>query len=101
MCKKLATLEDFNIACSSSNGSDKIKWTHKNTKYLDNSKKKKSKNTSSTNIVYTDKIPLNNPAKVFKIPSSEKSKKNDSGKKFQTSSESNCIIEQGFKRPGR
>ena len=97
----MATLEEFNIACSSSNGSDNIKWTHKNTKYLDNSKKKKSKNTSSTNIVYTDKVPLDDPDKVFIIPTSEKSKKNASGKKFQTSSESNCKIEQGFRRPGR
>ncbi|WP_299290287.1 hypothetical protein [Nitrosopumilus sp.] len=97
----MATLEEFNIACSSSNDVHNIKWTQKNSKYLNNSKKKKPKNSSSTNIIYTDKIPLDKTSKVFKISDSEKTKKSISGKKFQTSSDSICKIERGFRRPGR
>lgn len=96
----MATLEEFNIACSSSNDVHNIKWIQKNSKYLDNSKKKKTKNSSSTNIIYTNKDTQDKTSKTFKINSSRKTKKNISEKKFQTS-ESISKIERGFRRLGR
>jgi len=67
--------------------------------------KKKKRNTSPTNIIYTTtpKVKVDT-RKSFKIKSDDtiKSKiKEETRKKFLNSSSSNYIIKPGFKRPGR
>lgn len=100
------SLGDFRINRSSSSDTNNIKWTQKNPfdaeKLKTKNPNKKTRNSSPTNIIYSDEI---KPSieKVFKIDESEddKSKKEILDKRFEKSSATNCNIQQGFKRPAR
>lgn len=96
------SLGDYMLEQSSLSGTGNIKWTQKNPTDIEKVKKKKTmKNTSSTNIIYTDDKP--HIEKIFKIVESvdADSKKENIGKKFQSSSASNFKILPGFSRKGR
>lgn len=96
------SLGDYMLEQSSLSGTGNIKWTQKNPADVEKVKKKKAvKNTSSTNIIYTDDKPP--VEKIFKIVESTdtESKKENTGKKFQLSSASNFKILPGFSRKGR
>ena len=104
------SLGDYTIGKSSSSDIKNIKWTQKNPKDTDKLKKKKTnkkfRNSSASNIIYTQKSKniKSYVEKVFKIKEVidiGKSKKKKTDKKFQNSSASNCKIKQGFKRPAR
>ena len=86
-------------------GTGNIKWTQKNPADTEKSKKKKTGGkTSSTNIIYTDETKVKSHVeKIFKIEEdlNTESKKEKTGKKFQTSSASNFKIIPGFSRKGR
>lgn len=101
------SLGDFRIKKSSSSDTNNIQWTQKNPfdaeKLKTKKSNKKTRNSSPTNIIYSDEIKPS-PEKVFKIEDvtdGDKTKKKNPDKRFQNSSASNCIIEQGFKRPAR
>ena len=86
---------------SSLSGEGNIRWTHKNPTDTEKSKKKKVvKNTSPTNIIYTDDKVKPHVEKIFKIENIE-SKKGKGGKKFENSSASNFKILPGFTRKAR
>ncbi len=81
---------------------------HKKTQLnLTNKKKKKNtRNTSPLNIIYPSKTKKIKPSikkfiKIEEIVSTNSKNKKKTGKKFQNSSASNCIIKPGFTRPGR
>lgn len=104
------SLGDYNIEKSSSSDLKNIKWTQKNPVDIDKSKNKKktTKKTSPSNIIYDHKVKKTKPPmeKVFKIEEvleteKSKNKKKTPDKKFRTSSASNYKIAQGFERPGR
>jgi len=103
------SLGEYVIEKSSSSDIQNIKWTQKNPKDIEKSKKKKSdkkyKTSSASNIIYAQKTKKASPhaAKVFKIEvvDTEKSKKKKSDKRHQNSSASKCKIKPEFKRPGR
>jgi len=103
------SLGDYNVEKSSSVDIMNIKWTQKNPKDTEKSKKKKPdkkfKNSSASNIIYTQKTKkVKTPAeKVFKVEEIKdtKSKKKKPNKKYQNSSASKCKIKPEFKRPGR
>ncbi len=104
------SLGDYTIGKSSSTDIKNIKWTQKNPKDIDKLKKKKTdkkfKNSSASNIIYTQKTKKakSHVEKVFKVKEvidTDKSKKKKTDKKFKNSSASNCKIKQGFKRPAR
>ena len=102
------SLGEYVIEKLSSSDILNIKWTHKNPKDIEKSKKKKSAkkfpNSSASNIIYAQKTKKVSPpiAKVFKIEvvDTEKSKKKID-KKYKNSSASNCNIKPEFKRPAR
>ena len=86
---------------SSLSGEGNIRWTHKNPTDIEKSKKKKvARNTSPTNIIYTDDKVKLHVEKIFKIENTE-SKKGKGGKKFENSSASNFKILPGFTRKAR
>lgn len=96
----------YNIERSSSTDINNIKWTQKNPTDTDKpkNKKKSTKNTSPSNIIYTETKKIKPSAeKVFKVVLNieSKNKKKKENKKFQTSSASNCNIEPGFTRKAR
>ncbi|MCE9653522.1 MAG: hypothetical protein K8Q89_10810 [Nitrosarchaeum sp.] len=96
----------YNIERSSSTDINNIKWTQKNPTDSDKPKNKKkiTKNTSPSNIVYTETQKVKPTGeKVFKVVLNieSKNKKKQENKKFQTSSASNCNIEPGFTRKAR
>ncbi len=100
------SLADYKIEQSSSSDINNIKWTQKNPVDPDKPKnKKKKRNTSPTNIIYTSNPKVKPGAKkLFKIEeivSTNSKNKKKTGKKFQNSSASNSIIKPGFTRPGR
>ena len=104
------SLGDYNIEKSSSSDINNIKWSQKNPVDTEKpkNKKKTSKNTSSSNIIYAQKTKQVESVveKVFKVesvaePEKSKNKKNPTDKKFQNSSATNCKIKQGFIRPAR
>ncbi len=102
------SLGDYNIERSSSSDTKNISWSQKTPTDVDLQKKKKfnkpSKNTSATNIIYTDVESEPSVEKTFiieKIMSDDKSKKKKLDRRFENTSASNCIIQQGFKRPSR
>jgi len=101
------SLADYKIEQLSSSGINNIKWTQKNPVDPDKPKnKKKKRNTSPTNIIYTSNPKVKPDAKkLFKIENdgdTRKSKnKGKTGKRFQNSSSSNYIIKPGFTRRGR
>ena len=94
---------DYNIEKSSSKNINNIKWTQKNPSETEKSKKKNTKKISPTNIIYTDDIEKVKPQleKVFKVIDIEKSKKEKSGKRVQTSSVTNSKIQYSFSRRAR
>jgi len=101
------SLGDFNIKKSSSTDSKNIAWYLKNSIFSGQLKKKKTgkknPNSSSTNIIYSDKVEQK-IEKVFKIEKDEdleKSKNENPGKMYEKSSVKNCLIEQGYKRKAR
>jgi len=95
------SLGEYNISRSSSADINNIKWSPKKSTNTDIPKKRKTRKTSSTNIIYTDKIKVKEAAKIFIVKENDKSKKNNTHEKFQNSSVTICKIGQGFKRPGR
>ncbi len=101
------SLGDFIIKKSSSSDINNIKWTQKNPVDHDKQKKKKIiRNTSPLNIIYSSNPQKVKPAtkkfvKIEKISNTSSKNKKKTGKKFHSSSASNCIIKQGFTRPGR
>jgi hypothetical protein len=101
------SLGDFRIQKSSSSDTNNIKWTQKNPFDTEKLKRKnpnkKTRNSSATNIIYSDEIKPS-PEKIFKIDDvvdDDKTKKKNPDKRFQNSSASNCNIQQGFERPAR
>ena len=102
------SLGDYNIERSSSSDTKNISWSQKTPADIDQPKKKKidksPKNTSATNIIYTDVESEPTVEKTFiieKITDADKSKKKNLDRRFENSSASNCNIQQGFKRPSR
>ena len=101
------SLADYKIEKSSSSDINNIKWTQKNPVEPDKQKKKKNtRNTSPLNIIYPSKTKKIKPSikkfiKIEEIVSTNSKNKKKTGKKFQNSSTSNCIIKPGFTRPGR
>ena len=93
------SLGEYAIKKSSSADVKNIKWTQKNPKTTEKPKKKKSRKTSPTNIIYTEN--KKSVEKVFKIEDIGKSEKKKAVNRTERSSSSNCNIKQGFKRPGR
>lgn len=102
------SLGDYNIERSSSSDVQNITWTKKvsidtSTKSKKSNSIKISKNTSPTNIIFTDAV-TKTSKKIFiieEIVDASKSKINNVDRKFENSSASNCNIKQGFKRPSR
>ncbi len=102
------SLGDYNIERSSSSDVQNITWTKKvsidtSTKSKKSNSIKISKNTSPTNIIFTDAV-TKTSKKIFiieEIVDASKSKTNHVDRKFENSSASNCNIKQGFKRPSR
>jgi predicted RNA-binding protein len=103
------SLGEYVIEKLSSSDILNIKWTHKNPKDIEKSKKKKSTkkfpNSLASNIIYTQKTKKteSHVSKIFKIVEvidTEKSKKKID-KKYKNSSASNCNIKPEFKRPAR
>ena len=101
------SLGDFNIKKSSSADIKNIAWYLKNSIFAGQLKKKKTgkknPNSSSTNIIYSEKVE-EKIEKIFKIEKdeeTEKTKNENPGKMYQKSSVKNCLIEQGYKRKAR
>ena len=95
------SLVEFNISQSSSADIHNITWSQRNPRDIDIPKKRKTRKISSTNIIYTSKIKVKQAVKIFKVKENDKSKKKNTGEKFQNSSVTICKIKQGFSRPGR
>ena len=95
------SLGEHNISQSSSADINNIKWSQKKLRDIDIPKKRKTRKISSTNIIYTSKIKVKQAVKIFKVKENDKSKKKNTGGKFQNSSVTICKIKQGFTRPGR
>lgn len=97
------SLSDYNIERSSSVDVKNIKWTQKNPVDPDKPKKKNTKQTSPINIILAKNTKTSsNAQKIFKIEgNASTSKKNNTRKRSQNSSLSNCKIEQGYERPAR
>ena len=102
------SLGDYNIERSSSSDVSNITWTQKTPMDTDKPKKKNSdktsKNTSPTNIIFTETKVEAPTKKIFiieEVVDAAISKKDHLDRKFENSSASNCNIQQGFKRPSR
>jgi len=95
---------DYNIEQSSSADIKNIKWTQKNPKDTEKSKKKKrTRKISPLNIIYAQKTKpsVEKVFKVKEIVGKKKSKTKNADKRHQNSSASSCKIKQGFSRSGR
>ena len=102
------SLGDYNIERSSSSDTKNISWSQKTPVDPEQQKKKKSdkpsKNTSATNIIYTDVESEPSVEKTFiieKIMNADKSKKKNLDRRFENTSASLGNIGPGFKRPAR
>ena len=101
------SLGDYNIERSSSSDTKNISWSQKTPVDPEQQKKKKprtSKNTSATNIIYTDVESEPSVEKTFiieKIMDTDKSKNKNLDRRFENTSASIGNIQQGFKRPAR
>ena len=98
------SLGDYLLEQSSLLGTSGVKWTQKTQADTEKSKKKKTaRNTSPTNIIYTDDKVKIHVEKIFKIEenTNTESKKEKTGKRFQTSSASTFKVIPGFTRKGR
>lgn len=96
---------EYTIAKSSSSDIKNIKFSQRHPADSDRPKnKKKKRNISPTNIIYTSNIEEKSNSKKLFVVENKKTKskfKKKSGKSVQTSSASNYVIKPGFKRPGR
>ncbi len=97
----LKSLAEFNISLSSSADINNIRWSKRNPRDTDITKKRKTRKISPTNIIYTTRIKIKEAVKIFKIKENEKPKKKNTYEKFQNASVTICKIEQGFSRKGR
>jgi len=97
----LKSLAEFNISLSSSADINNIRWSKRNPRDTDITKKRKTRKISPTNIIYTTRIKIKEAVKIFKIKVSDKPKKKNVCEKFQNASVTICKIEQGFSRKGR
>jgi len=98
------SLGDYLLEQSSLLGTSGVKWTQKTPADTEKSKKKKTaRNTSPTNIIYTDDKVKIHVEKIFKIEenTNTESKKKKTDKRFQTSSASTFKVIPGFTRKGR
>ena len=98
------SLGDYLLEQSSLLGTSGVKWTQKTSTDTEKSKKKKTaRNTSPTNIIYTDDKVKIHVEKIFKIEenTNTESKKKKTDKRFQTSSASTFKVIPGFTRKGR
>ncbi|QMU55289.1 MAG: hypothetical protein GKS07_10575 [Nitrosopumilus sp.] len=102
------SLGDYNIERSSSSDTKNISWSQKMPADAEQQKKKKprktSKNTSATNIIYTDVESEPHVEKTFiieKIMDADKSKNKNLDRRFENTSASIGNIQQGFRRPAR
>jgi hypothetical protein len=101
------SLGDYNIERSSSFDTKNISWSKKTPTDTEQQKKKKpgrTKNTSATNIIYTDAESEPSVEKTFiieKIIDTDKSKNKNLDRRFENTSASIGNIQQGFKRPAR
>lgn len=97
------SLGDYLLEQSSLLGTSSVKWTQKTPADTEKSKKKKTDRKTSTNIIYTDDKVKPYVEKIFKIEENTniKSKKEKTGKRFQTSSASTFKVIPGFTRKGR
>ena len=98
------SLGDYLLEQSSLLGTSGVKWTQKTPTDTEKSKKKKTaRNTSPTNIIYTDDKVKIHVEKIFKIEeaTNTESKKKKISKRFQTSSASTFKVIPGFTRKGR
>lgn len=99
------SLGDYLLEQSSLLGTSGVKWTQKTPTDTEKSKKKKTaRNTSPTNIIYTDDTKVKPYVeKIFKIEenTNTESKKKKISKRFQTSSASTFKVIPGFTRKGR
>ena len=98
------SLGDYLLEQSSLLGTSGVKWTQKTQADTEKSKKKKTaRNTSPTNIIYTDDKVKPYVEKIFKIAenTNTESKKKKLSKRFQTSSASTFKVIPGFTRKGR
>ena len=98
------SLGDYLLEQSSLLGTSGVKWTQKTPADTEKSKKKKTaRNTSPTNIIYTDDKVKIHVEKIFKIEenTNTESKKKKIDKRFQTSSASTFKVIPGFTRKGR
>ena len=98
------SLGDYLLEQSSLLGTSGVKWTQKTPADTEKSKKKKTaRNTSPTNIIYTDDKVKIHVEKIFKIEeaTNTESKKKKISKRFQTSSASTFKVIPGFTRKGR
>ena len=102
------SLGDYNIERSSSSDTKNISWSQKTQVDPEQQKKKKSrktsKNTSATNIIYTDvesKPPVEKTFIIEKIVDADRPKNKKLDRRFENTSASICNIQQGFKRPSR
>jgi hypothetical protein len=100
------SLGDFNIERSSSSDTKNITWSQKTPLPADKPKKKNSnkapKNTSATNIIYTETDEEMSVEKIFVIePVLHVNKNKNPDRRFENTSASNSNIQQGFERPSR
>ena len=99
------SLGDYNKEESSSSDVKNIRWTQRKSLDSEKPKKKKTKKKiSPVNIIQKTKKDKIKKDKIFKVDEEKNAKKSKNkivNKKFQKSSASYGIIEQGFKRPGR
>ena len=98
------SLGDYLLEQSSLLGTSSVKWTQKTLVDTEKSKKKTERKTSPTNIIYTDDTKVKiHVEKIFKIEenTNTESKKEKTGKRFQTSSASTFKVIPGFTRKGR
>ena len=97
------SLGEYNISRSSSQDIKNIKSSQRHPTDP-NKPKKKKRNTSPTNIIYSSNTKVKPEVKkIFKIKNNSKKSKNKTskGKSVQNASASNYIIKPGFTRPAR
>ncbi|GKS67637.1 hypothetical protein YTPLAS73_11840 [Nitrosarchaeum sp.] len=99
----MGSFGEYTIAKSSSADINNIRWTKKNQDSSEKPKKsKKTRNTSSSNIIYTDEIKSPTLDRIFKIQTEQNEpKKNKGEKKVKTASTSSSKIQDSFSRRGR
>lgn len=100
----MGSFGDYTIAKSSSADINNIRWTKKNQDNSEKPKKSKEKtrNTSASNIIYTDEVESPTLDRIFKIQTEQNEPKKSNGeKKVKTASTSSSNIQYSFSRRGR